>query len=271
MPYPTPTRYLRDEAGPEVRQPGGEEPPAHDRVRSTPCATIRGTRGSTRSSRPSWRPTSTSTGRTIGRRLFRLDRTGGRRRRAGELPRGQFAYVALGHIHKPQALGRPRARPLLRQHRADGPRRGGRQQGVVVFELGPDGLVGEPRMLPLPSTPIYEIDVYDPATDLPRAAGQSTRTPRDDLVNLHITLHRRDGQPGGGAARTGGDLPALVRPRLEGDRRPRPVPDAAASRSRAKSFDETVRDYLRPGTDEPLGRRAGGSGGAAGGAVSQAD
>jgi exonuclease SbcD len=75
-----------------------------------------------------------------------------------DLP-GSVAYVALGHIHQPQAIGgRAHVRYSGSIEKLDlGETRD--NKSVTVFDLGPAGLVGEPLLLPLPSTPIYAIDL----------------------------------------------------------------------------------------------------------------
>ena len=44
---------------------------------------------------------------------------------------------------------------------------GNGEKSVVLCEIGPDGLVGRPALLPLESTPIYRVDITDPDTQLP--------------------------------------------------------------------------------------------------------
>src|SRR5262249_8855999 len=83
-----------------------------------------------------------------------------------DLP-GSCAYVALGHIHHAQALGR-RAHvrycgsierlDLGEQHD---------EKSVVVVDVGPEGRRGEPVCLPLPATPIYHVDIHNPREELP--------------------------------------------------------------------------------------------------------
>lgn len=78
-----------------------------------------------------------------------------------------FAYVALGHIHKPQAIGgRPTVRYSGSIERLDLGERYD-QKCVVVFDLGPQGVVGEPRELPLDATPMYDLEITSPAEELP--------------------------------------------------------------------------------------------------------
>ena len=91
--------------------------------------------------------------------------------------REQFDYVALGHIHKPQALGAKHVRYCGSIERMDLGEQAD-QKGVVLFEIGPDGRKGEPVVLPLPSTPIYEVVVLNPAEDLPRLEARVSRTRR---------------------------------------------------------------------------------------------
>jgi DNA repair protein SbcD/Mre11 len=96
-----------------------------------------------------------------------------------------YAYVALGHIHKAQALGgQGHVRycgsidrmDLGEQHDS---------KGVVVFDLDDQGLLGTPATLPLDSAPMYEIEVRDAQAELPTLAG---RYPDHEtaLVNLHV-------------------------------------------------------------------------------------
>ena len=73
-----------------------------------------------------------------------------------DLPTG-FAYIALGHIHRAQYLGgQKHVRYSGSIERMDLGEKDD-QKGVVLFDLGPEGLRGEPMVLPLEATPIYEI------------------------------------------------------------------------------------------------------------------
>jgi exonuclease SbcD len=96
----------------------------------------------------------------------------------------QFAYVALGHIHKPQWVGREHVRYSGSIERMDLGEQGD-EKGVVLVEIGPDGREVEPRLLPLPATRIYEVAVTNPAEDVPRLRLDAANT-QHDLVNLHI-------------------------------------------------------------------------------------
>ncbi len=81
-----------------------------------------------------------------------------------------WAYVALGHIHKPQTLGGQAHvrycgsldRLSFNETHDD--------HGVLLVDLGPKGLRGEPRRLPIPATPFHTIILDDPDTQLPTLA-----------------------------------------------------------------------------------------------------
>lgn len=103
----------------------------------------------------------------------------------GEALPSNYAYVALGHIHKPQTLaGHEHVRYCGSIDRLDLGEQHDRK-GVVVFELDARGLSGSPVTLPLAATPMYEIDIDDPETDLPALRA---RYPDHEaaLVNLHL-------------------------------------------------------------------------------------
>ena len=102
-------------------------------------------------------------GATVGRSLFRIAESEDVVIAVEDMP-ADFAYVALGHIHRPQALGgKEHVRYSGSIERMD-LGEANDDKSVVVFDIGPEGLIGVPRVLPLPSTPIYEIDIRNPAT-----------------------------------------------------------------------------------------------------------
>ena len=76
-------------------------------------------------------------------------------------------YIALGHIHKPQWIGAKHVRYCGSIERMDLGEQAD-QKGVVLVGVGPNGRDGDPVVLPLPSTPVYEVAVRKPADDLPR-------------------------------------------------------------------------------------------------------
>lgn len=184
MPYPTPTRYLRDEPGQRYASP--EE--KNQKLMAAWRAALGGIRQHARFDPKT--PTVLAAhvnvqGATVGPALFRIAETDDVVIAAADVP-DEFAYVALGHIHKPQALGgRPHVRYSGSIERMD-LGEANDDKSVVVFDLGPAGLLEKPRTLPMPGTPVYEIDIRNPAADL---AELKARYPdaAADLVNLHIT------------------------------------------------------------------------------------
>jgi hypothetical protein len=116
-------------------------------------------------------------------------------------------------------------------------------KGTVLFEIGPKGRVGEIVTLPLPSTPVYELTIADPETDLPRLREEYPDA-SGDLVNLHVrykagtdnleeVLHELEKIFPRWYARDWTETGQLMAGSLV-------VGDA----DRSKSFGETVRDYL---------------------------
>jgi exonuclease SbcD len=238
MPYPTPTRYLK----------GDQKYGSPDEKTKLLVAAYDQALQDIRK-HPKFDPDApavlsahvTVYGSHIGPSLFRLSETEDVVVSGDQLP-DQWDYVALGHIHKPQALGgHPHVRYSGSIERMDL----GEQtdtKGVVVFDLGPDGLVGEPTVLPLPATPVYEVAVFDPDADLPRLRAEYPDA-QADLVNLHISytagqhnleelLRELEGIFPRWYARDWKETGALG-PTL-----------AAGEADRTKSFGETVREYL---------------------------
>src|SRR5262249_3789074 len=83
-----------------------------------------------------------------------------------ELP-AEWAYVALGHIHQPQCVrGQAHVRYSGSIERLDLGERAD-EKGVVVVEVGPDGRRGEPACLPLPATPMYDVEIHEPRQEIP--------------------------------------------------------------------------------------------------------
>jgi exonuclease SbcD len=160
-----------------------------------------------------------------------------------ELPRG-MAYVALGHIHQPQSLlEMPQVRYSGSIERLDlGERRD--DKGVVLVEVGHQGRLGDPVFLPLEATPIYSVELRSP---LREEIGQIRRQYPDavrDLVHLQFTYTA-------GVDNLEEALRELeeIFPRwyyrhwTESGALGPPITMAEANPSR--SFEETVRDYLR--------------------------
>lgn len=95
-------------------------------------------------------------------------------------------YVALGHIHQPQALGGlTHVRYAGSVERLDlGEWKD--DKGVVLVDVGPEGLRAAPRVLPLPARPMYDVAIQNPAAEVP---GLRVRYPRaaEALVRYHVT------------------------------------------------------------------------------------
>jgi exonuclease SbcD len=158
-----------------------------------------------------------------------------------DLPTG-FAYVALGHIHKAQALGgQSHVRycgsierlDLGEQHDA---------KGVVLLEVGAEGLRGPPEIVPMDAARVYEVTVDSPQFDVPELRRKYPDA-HNDLVKLRVRY-------------TAGvdDREALLReleeifPRWY-DREIVETSELGPTLTRGeaahgKSFEETVREYL---------------------------
>src|SRR5579884_3518366 len=81
-----------------------------------------------------------------------------------------FAYVALGHIHKPQALnGHEHVRYCGSIDRLD-LGESANQPGVLIVDVGPEGRRDEPYTLPLEPTPLYRVEIRSPSEELPLLA-----------------------------------------------------------------------------------------------------
>ncbi len=172
--------------------------------------------------------------------LFRLSDTEDVVFDGSDIPTG-FAYTALGHIHKPQCIaGNPTVRYSGSIERMDLGEQAD-HKGVVLFDIGPDGLQGEPWVIPLPSTPVYEITVTDPSTEIEDLRKHSKDT-ATHLVRVRCTYAAgRDGRE-----EVLRELDALF-PRWY-DRQITEAsalgPSLVTEPSRAKGFEETVRTYL---------------------------
>ena len=59
-------------------------------------------------------------------------------------------------------------------------------KGVVLFDVAAEGLLDEPSVLPLETTPIYEIEIHSPQDEIP---GLKERYPdaQNDLVRVVCT------------------------------------------------------------------------------------
>jgi DNA repair protein SbcD/Mre11 len=155
----------------------------------------------------------------------------------------QYAYVALGHIHKPQFLGgRTHVRYCGSIERLDL----GEQQDqkcVVLFDVGSDGLRGEPSVLPLDATPMYDVVIRSPKAELPTlrerypdaqtALVRIACTYTAGVDNREETLRELEDIFPRWYDREVTESGALGRPLTVGEA------------PRGKSFEDTVRDYLQ--------------------------
>ena len=79
-----------------------------------------------------------------------------------------WAYAAFGHIHKPQALaGTTHIRYSGSIDRMDKGEKDD-EKSVVLVEISASGRIDEPICLPLNATPIYDIVITDPELEIPQ-------------------------------------------------------------------------------------------------------
>jgi exonuclease SbcD len=161
---------------------------------------------------------------------------------AQELPT-ECAYIALGHIHQPQAVGgRAHVRYCGSIERLDlGEQRD--EKSMVVVDVGPSGLEGQPRLVPLPATAIYAIEMHDPAVELPRLRERYPDAARDLVrIDFSYTAGADD------LERILRDLDDIFPRWYERDWKetnalgPALTPEGAGH---GKSFEDTVRNYLQ--------------------------
>ncbi|MGL6344537.1 MAG: metallophosphoesterase family protein [Waterburya sp.] len=101
-----------------------------------------------------------------------------------------WAYGAFGHIHKPQALaGTTHIRYSGSIDRMDKGEKDD-DKSVVLVEVDASGRIGEPICLPLNATPIYDILITDPDIELPNLKIKYPEAERA-LVSYQLTY-----QPG---------------------------------------------------------------------------
>jgi exonuclease SbcD len=183
MPYPTPARYLTEEAA--QRYQGLDEKNRH--LLAAYTKTLREVRGSAAfdPSLPTVLGAHVAVQGSELPRLFRLSEHEDVVFAEGDLP-DDFAYVALGHVHKAQALGgREHVRYSGSVERMDlGESLD--DKGVVVVDVGPGGLAGPPRVVPVPATPVYEVTVSEPKADVP-ALRRLHPDAKNDLVRINVT------------------------------------------------------------------------------------
>jgi exonuclease SbcD len=96
-----------------------------------------------------------------------------------------WAYTAYGHIHKPQAMGgTTHVRYAGSIERMDKAERDD-DKSVVVFDIGRKGRMGEPDIVPLDATPVYQIEITDPERQVPMLRQQYLQ-PERALVSYRL-------------------------------------------------------------------------------------
>jgi exonuclease SbcD len=103
-----------------------------------------------------------------------------------------WAYVALGHVHKPQVIGGlPHVRYPGSLDRLDFGETHD-DHGVLLVEVSRSGLVREPERVPLPATPFHTITLADPEAELP---GLADRFPDREKAIVRVTVNPMGGGP----------------------------------------------------------------------------
>jgi exonuclease SbcD len=153
-----------------------------------------------------------------------------------------WAYAALGHVHKPQALnGIEHVRYSGALDRLDFGERE-HERGAVLIDVGPAGLCAEPRWLPIEPTPFHDLTLDDPGGELPSLAG---RYPDRDRALVRVTA-----RPGVMSRDEVGRALRGLFPRLAGltwadQEKPTSPKGATAAFTPRSDHASTVRDYLR--------------------------
>lgn len=82
-----------------------------------------------------------------------------------------WAYVALGHVHKPQMIGgQAHVRYPGSLDRLDITE--AHEHGAILFDVGPSGLLGEPAYLRIEPTPFHKVTIADLDQELPGLAAK---------------------------------------------------------------------------------------------------
>lgn len=104
----------------------------------------------------------------------------------GDMPTS-WSYIALGHIHLPQSVRKnsPHIRYAGSIECMDYGEMG-EPKSVVLLEIKDCALLGEPRLLPLQSTPFLHIEITDPDAQIPLLAVQY---PEAKLALVRYVLH----------------------------------------------------------------------------------
>jgi exonuclease SbcD len=123
-------------------------------------------------------------GADVGRGLFRVSEEHDVILDASALPTG-FAYIALGHVHKPQRLrGLAHVRYAGSLDRMDFSERD-EDKEVVLVDLGPDGRRSDPVPIPIPPTALVDLTIDDPNITAETLAAQVPNA-QDALVRIEV-------------------------------------------------------------------------------------
>ena len=161
-----------------------------------------------------------------------------------------WAYIALGHVHKPQTLkDQANVRYCGSLDRLDFGETHN-DHGVLLVEVGRTGLTRAPEHLPIPATPFHTIALTDPETELSALA---ERYPDRETAIVRVTVSPSDAGP------SRDEIARQVRrlfPRLyELNWAEKPSGDEAGDHETftpRADFAATVRDYLTKRlTDDP--------------------
>jgi exonuclease SbcD len=153
-----------------------------------------------------------------------------------------WAYIALGHVHKPQALkDQANVRYCGSLDRLDFGETHD-DHGVLFVEVGRTGLAREPEHLPIPATPFHTVALADPETELTALA---ERYPDRETAIVRVIVSPSAAGP------SRDEIARQVRrlfPRLHELKwadKPRGDDDGDASTFTPRAdFSATVRDYL---------------------------
>ncbi|HEY7158863.1 MAG TPA: exonuclease subunit SbcD [Gemmataceae bacterium] len=239
MPYPTPTRYLKDETN--QRYQSLEEKNRHLMTAYTSALSALQQKNSFDKTLQTVLAAHVHVRGAELPTLFRISEQEDVVFSDADLPTG-FAYIALGHIHRAQFLGgQKHVRYSGSIERLDLGEKDD-QKGVVLFDIGPEGLRGEPVVLPLDATPIYEIEIHSPQDEIP---GLKERNPDagNDLVRV-VCKYTAGVDNRDEILRELNDIfprwydREIIEKNALGD-------SLVGSLGPKKSFEETVRDYLR--------------------------
>lgn len=171
-----------------------------------------------------------------------------------------WAYVALGHIHKPQAVnGERHVRYPGSLDALDHTEVGeGYIHGVLMFDIGPDGLAGEPLVLEIPHTPFHTITLTDLDAELPLLA-EKYPDREAAIVRIQIAPHTHAISRDEANRQLRKMFPRLHDLQWLRPERPDAEPGSSTRVSHRTSFEDTVRGYVTNRDDfqsEPEPERA---------------